>query len=414
MNSPTLSTRGILDEAIDVGYLRTIVERLAATGSSAMGFRLAGTPEEVELSGWIAEQMTALGLAGVALEPVPVDAWRFQGARVEALGRVFECASFGGSPATPPEGVAAEVVFVGRGTRDEAEAADLDGRIALIDWRGGDLLWPSMAAAEAARAGARAALITSLPGGAFYQREGALGAFDTYGLPGAIPLITVRKEDALELIAAGTPMARVTLDAEHRARRHRLQRRRHAARAGATGPRSSSPAITTRGSTARWTTRRASPRRLRWPRRCATRATSRTGRSCSARTPPRSSGSRRTVRLLHRRRLADPARAPGVGARRGALPQHRGHRHAAAAADRGAGRSWRASRPRCATRPPRTVCCPTASIRGAPRPWTEAWPFLAAGVPAINVNSHHLEFFRTEYHTQYDDPASSTTTTSAS
>ncbi|MEA2136125.1 MAG: hypothetical protein QOC68_4034 [Solirubrobacteraceae bacterium] len=403
MNSPTLSTRGSLDEAIDVGYLRTIVERLAATGSSAMGFRLAGTPEEVELSGWIADQMSSLGLTGVALEPVPVDAWRFQGARVEALGEVFECASFGGSPSTPPEGVTAEVVFVGRGTRDEVEAADLEGRIALIDWRGGDLLWPSMAAAEAARAGALAALVTSLPGGAFYQREGALGAFDTYGLPGAIPLITVRKEDALELIAAGSPVARVTLEAtiERGATAYNV--------VGTLEGRRDGPPIVLAGHHDAWFYGALDDA----SGVASTLALAKAMRDTSY-VPDGP-----IVFCSHTAEEFGLLGAPFdycIGA--GWQIQHEHPEWARDAAlylnIEGTGMP----RPLLIEAPPELagfeaeVCdaaaedglLPHGVIRGAPRPWTEAWPFLAAGVPAINVNSHHLEFFRTEYHTQFDDP----------
>jgi hypothetical protein len=39
---------------------------------------------------------------------------------------------------------------------------------------------------------------------------------------------------------------------------------------------------------------------------------------------------------------------------------------------------------------------------GRPSTWTEVWPFLAAGIPAINVSTFTSEFDRTEYHTQYD------------
>ena len=38
----------------------------------------------------------------------------------------------------------------------------------------------------------------------------------------------------------------------------------------------------------------------------------------------------------------------------------------------------------------------------APNTWTEVWPFLAAGIPGINVSTFTSEFDRTEYHTQYD------------
>jgi Iap family predicted aminopeptidase len=402
MNSPVLSVRGILDGAIDVGYMRAIVEHLAATGSSPMGFRLAGTPEDVALSGWLAEQMAALGLVDVALEPVPVDAWRFRGAHVEALGRVLPCASFGGSPPTPPEGITGEVVFVGRGSREEIAGLDLRGRIALIDWRGGDLLWPSLASAQAARAGAVATLVTSLPGGAFYQRAGALGAFDSYGLPDAIPMLTVAKEDALELIAAGNPTVRLTLDVD-------LQPGTGYNVVGTLPGRREGRPIVIAGHHDAWFF----------------------GALDDA------SGVASTLALA--KAMRDTAYLPDgpivfcshtaeefgllgapfdycIGA--GWQIQHEHPEWAQDAAlylnIEGTGMP----RPLLLEAPAElmgfaTGVCDVAAqdgllphgvIRGVPRPWTEAWPFLAAGVPAINVNSHHLEFFQTEYHTQFDDP----------
>jgi hypothetical protein len=40
-----------------------------------------------------------------------------------------------------------------------------------------------------------------------------------------------------------------------------------------------------------------------------------------------------------------------------------------------------------------------------PNTWTEVWPFLAAGIPAINVSTFTDRFNRTEYHTQFDTTA---------
>jgi hypothetical protein len=37
-----------------------------------------------------------------------------------------------------------------------------------------------------------------------------------------------------------------------------------------------------------------------------------------------------------------------------------------------------------------------------PNTWTEVWPFLAAGIPGINVSTFTDGFNRTEYHTQFD------------
>lgn len=407
MNLPETANRGVLDAAIDVDYMRSVIERLAATGSSPLGFRLAGTPEEVALSGWIAEQMEALGLVDVALEPVPVDAWRFRGAHVEALGRAFECASFGGAVPTPPGGVSGNAVFVGRGTRDEIDGLDLRGRIVIIDWRGTDLLWPSMSAAEAARAGAVAALVTSLPGGFFYQREGALGAFDTYGLPDAIPMLTLRKEHAQELIDAAARSelsVRVTLDAE-------VQRGATAYNVVGTlpGRRDGSP-IVVAGHHDAWFYG-------------ALDDASGVASTLAIAKAMRDIGYVPDAPIVFGSHTAEEfgmLNAPFdycIGA--GWQIQHEHPEWAEDAALYLNVEGTGMPRPLLLEAPPELasfaagVCAAAGRdgllehgvIADAPRPWTEAWPFLAMGVPALNVNSHHLDFFRTEYHTQFDDPA---------
>jgi Iap family predicted aminopeptidase len=403
MNSPALSTRGILDQAIDADYLREVVAHLAASGSSPLGFRLAGTPEEVALSGWIAEQMTALGLVDVTLEPVPVDAWRFNGARLQSRVGAFECASFGGSPPTPPTGVEAEVVFVGRGAAEDLAAADLDGRIALIDWRGGDLLWPSMVAAGAARRGAVAAIVTSLPGGAFYQRDGALGAFDAYGLPDPIPMVTLRKEDAQALIAAGTPAVRLTLDVE-------LEPGATAYNVVGTLPgRRDAPPIVVAGHHDAWFYGALDDASGVASTLALAKAMRDTGYVPDG----------PIVFCSHTAEEFGMLDSPFdycIGAGWQIQQEHPEWSDGAALYLNIEGTGM--PQPLLIEAPPELAAfeaevCAAATedgllrhgvVRGAPRPWTEAWPFLAAGVPAVNVNSHHLEFFRTEYHTQYDDP----------
>lgn len=64
--------------------------------------------------------MREIGLVDVVEEPVPVDAWRFRQAYVEARGRRFKCASMAGAPETPRRDLTGEVVGVRRGGRREA------------------------------------------------------------------------------------------------------------------------------------------------------------------------------------------------------------------------------------------------------------------------------------------------------
>ncbi len=206
------------EAAIDPGYARSVIERMAAIGSSPLGFRVAGTPEDLATAELVAGELDAIGLEDVRLEPVTVDAWRFRGATLEAGGRTYTCATFGGAPPTPPGGVAGELVDGGTGSRRELARGDVRGRIVLVDWRGDHLRWPAFAAAEAAHQGAVGVVVASLPGGAYYQGEGAIGTFDALWIDGAAPMATIAKEDALALAAAardGGPVpARLRVDAD--------------------------------------------------------------------------------------------------------------------------------------------------------------------------------------------------------
>ncbi|MBW3592671.1 MAG: M28 family peptidase [Actinobacteria bacterium] len=206
-----------VEAAVDDEYLRRAVARLASIGSSPLGFRVTGTPEDRETAEYVAGELHAIGLEDVRLEPVQVDAWRFFGARLDVGGETFECATFGGAPPTPAGGIEGELVDAGRGTRRELAKRDVRGKILLVDWRGDPLLWPSYLAAEAAQHGAAAIVCTTLEGGRYYQEEGALGSFDALWIPGGAPLATIRREDALALLgrlASGTLHARLTVELE--------------------------------------------------------------------------------------------------------------------------------------------------------------------------------------------------------
>jgi Iap family predicted aminopeptidase len=194
-----------------------IVEGLAGIGASDLGFRVAGTPEDDAVCAFVAEQMAAIGLRDVRLEAVPVDAWRFRGASLAVDGEMLACSSFGGAPGTPTGGLEGELVFVGEGTRDELAGIELRGRIALFDWRGDQLFWPSLTAAELGAAGALAVVCTCLPGARYYQGERALGSFDGMWLAGSPPFAYVAHEDAARLIERsrrGALRARLRVDAE--------------------------------------------------------------------------------------------------------------------------------------------------------------------------------------------------------
>jgi hypothetical protein len=206
------------DGAVDGRFAYGIVKGLAAIGAGDLGFRVAGTPEDDEACALVAAEMARIGLQRIVREPVPVDGWRFTGASLAVAGQELQCSSFGGGPGTPPGGLAGELVFVGEGGRAELRGRDLRGRIALFDWRGDQLYWPSLTAAELGHAGALAAVCTCLHGSRYYQAEHSFGSFDAMGLAGSPPLAYLPREDAaavIERLRSGTSLrARLVIDAE--------------------------------------------------------------------------------------------------------------------------------------------------------------------------------------------------------
>ena len=393
-----------MEAAVDREFMRSLVERMSAIGSSPLGFRVAGTPEDDEVCALLVDTMRSIGLEDVRLEPVRVDGWRFRGATLEAGGSSLPCASFGGSPPTPPGGIEAELVFAGRGSRGELARGAVAGKIVLIDWPGDHLLWPSLTAAEATRAGARAVICSCLPGGRYYQTAGALGAFDGVWVAGSVPLATIASDDALRLIdlqRSGPLPVRLTLDIELSpgATAHNT--------AGTLPGRRAGPPIVVAGHHDGWFS----------------------GAFDDA------TGVAATLGIA--KAMLDAGFVPE---RPIVFGSHTAEEYGLAdsAFDWLIGASWRINEehphwgrtvpfylnvegsgmplPMFIDAPPelrlfcRRVCAharqdgllPYGVRYGIPRTGTEQWPFLAAGVPSLNVNTLPRSYWRTQYHTQYD------------
>ena len=204
---------------IDPGQLMDDVRALAALGSSDLGFRVTGTPQDRAAAEHVTSRMREIGLADVAVEDVAVDAWHFRGASAAvAGGPVCRAASFGGVPGTGPDGVVGPLVDVGDGARtvlDGLGGAGLAGAVALVDWARGHVE-PVAVGLELARRGVVAMVLSCPPGGPYYQAEGAIGSFDSHWHPDAPPVVTVSGRDAAALreaarTAAGAPRPRATV-----------------------------------------------------------------------------------------------------------------------------------------------------------------------------------------------------------
>ena len=212
--TPAAIARGL---DIDEKYLARVIEHLSAIGSSPLGFRTTGTPEDAAVAEFVAAQLRDIGLADVAVEDVEVDGWRFLAAGIETGdGEQYEAASFGGVPPTPPGGVHGPLVSVATGQRRFLDRHDLTGALALLDWRD-DRVPPAALALELSGRGVAGIVLNCPQHGAFYQSPGALGSFDSQWPAQAPPMIFIRMQDAAVLrarAAAGPAIARMWLDVE--------------------------------------------------------------------------------------------------------------------------------------------------------------------------------------------------------
>jgi Iap family predicted aminopeptidase len=371
-----------------------VVERLESLGSHRLGFRVAGTPEERQATAFIAGELRDAGLDDVVEEPVPVDAWRLRDAYVELADRTrFECASFGGVPETGRRGVRGELVRVGRGGRRELDRLDVGGKIALVDWVV-QRLWPYHIALELGLRGAKAMIVSPPKGGPYYQAKDALGTFDGIWHEQGVPCVTIRRRDAEKL--SGT--VRVVLDAP-------LTEGAEAANVvGVLPGRNGGPPSIVGGHHDGWF-------RAAFDDASAVAMTLALAR---AGVKPR----RPVVFVSHTAEeygIAWSAFDWCYGAWYQIVEEH---------PEWATGAGFYLNLEGCGRRgdpftvdaPPELTAWSRRLLRQAardsllpyghkldrPNTWTEVWPFLAAGIPAMNVSTFTSKFDRTEYHTQYD------------
>ena len=159
MLAPAAAQALTFDQAIDrliaQGYPQKIEADLNGFGTSALGMRMGGTTADNAAAEYIAAEMKRLGMTNVRLEKVPVDVWTWRGASVQAGGRVMTATSFGGVPGTPFGGLTGDLVYAGLGSAADLSAADVAGKVVLLDSAFDTWWWFNLPGLEAKLAGAQ-------------------------------------------------------------------------------------------------------------------------------------------------------------------------------------------------------------------------------------------------------------------
>jgi hypothetical protein len=214
--SPTFNQA--VDKLLAKGYPQHIEYYLDSLGTNPdLGFRWAGTTADNKAARFLADDMRAMGLKHVRLEPVPVDVFEFKHADVTVGGKVMMASTFIGVPPTPKHGLTSQVVYVGQGTAaDFLAAGDVKGKLVLED-KAMSSWWFNLPGWEAWIHGAKGVIVTfSDADPNYYSVNGdALGSFDGYYDIKALPLVYISKNSGdwvKSQIAAGTVTATMTLN----------------------------------------------------------------------------------------------------------------------------------------------------------------------------------------------------------
>jgi carboxypeptidase Q len=189
--------------------------------TDSIGNRLSGTPQLERAVQWAADEMTRDGLENVHTERVMVPRW-VRGSEtadiVEPVHQPIVMLGLGGSVATPPDGIQADIVVVHSFEELDAGAAQARGRIVLFNvpftTYQETVRFRTDGASRAAHHGAVAALVRSVgPPGLRLPHTGALRySADAPRIPAAA--ITTEDADRLQRLAASGQRVAVRLKME--------------------------------------------------------------------------------------------------------------------------------------------------------------------------------------------------------
>lgn len=95
--------------------------------------RRPGSPEGQAAERWVADKLGELGLEQVTLDPVPITNWTAERWSLSAGGMKIPSFYVVNSGFTGPEGVSAQMVYVGKGRPRDFEGKTVEGKIVVAD-----------------------------------------------------------------------------------------------------------------------------------------------------------------------------------------------------------------------------------------------------------------------------------------
>jgi len=207
-------------EKADVDYAYEVAMKLVETPeffTSPLGGRNAGSDAEHLTAQFLKGEMERIGLKNVTLDAFPVDTWQFNGAELEVLDaagekRVLHPYSYAAGT-TAPDGITAELLYLGDGTMYDYDGVDAEGKIILVDIDQRANWWVTYPTLEAHFQGA-AAIINSNVGGFAQLNEDTMNCQDMCG-PAFIPSLNISQNDAAYLkglLAEGPVTVKLTVD----------------------------------------------------------------------------------------------------------------------------------------------------------------------------------------------------------
>ena len=195
-NSVAYAGNAASPDAVD--FARTVAQTIADMGDNPdVGNRSSGSPAEKQAAAFIEQTMKDIGLQNVTVDPFTTDTWTFNRARVyytDADGeqKFFPLGGFATNLTCDMQEVS--VVYVGRGTAEEYEGLDVEGKVVLFDIDQADDWWVEIPSYEAHVHGALCSLVCNVSGHAYYDAD-TIGSQDYCG-PDDVPAFSLSQNSA--------------------------------------------------------------------------------------------------------------------------------------------------------------------------------------------------------------------------